>query len=72
MAGYEVVKVGTNADGGVDVDDLRAKADDDVACLMLTNPNTLGIFDAEHRGDRRTSCTTWGPRSTTTAPTSTR
>ncbi len=46
MAGYEVVKVGTNADGGVDVDDLRAKADADVACLMLTNPNTLGIFDA--------------------------
>jgi glycine dehydrogenase subunit 2 len=45
MAGYEVVKVGTNADGGVDIDDLRAKADEDVACLMLTNPNTLGIFD---------------------------
>ena len=45
MAGYEVVKVGTNADGGVDVEDLRAKADDDVACLMLTNPNTLGLFD---------------------------
>ncbi|HEY3188353.1 MAG TPA: aminomethyl-transferring glycine dehydrogenase subunit GcvPB, partial [Solirubrobacteraceae bacterium] len=45
MAGYTVVKIGTNADGGVDVDDLRAKADADVACLMLTNPNTLGIFD---------------------------
>lgn len=45
MAGYETVKVGTNADGGVDLDDLRAKADDTVACLMLTNPNTLGIFD---------------------------
>jgi glycine dehydrogenase subunit 2 len=45
MAGYEVVKVGTNADGGVDLDDLRAKASPDVACLMLTNPNTLGIFD---------------------------
>jgi glycine dehydrogenase subunit 2 len=45
MAGLEVVKVGTNADGGVDLDDLRAKADDQVACLMLTNPNTLGIFD---------------------------
>ena len=45
MAGYEVVKVGTNEDGGVDLDDLRAKADEDVACLMLTNPNTLGIFD---------------------------
>jgi glycine dehydrogenase subunit 2 len=45
MAGYEVVKVGTDADGGVDVDDLRAKADETVACLMLTNPNTLGVFD---------------------------
>jgi glycine dehydrogenase subunit 2 len=45
MAGYDVVKVGTNADGGVDLDDLRAKADEDVACLMLTNPNTLGLFD---------------------------
>ncbi|HEX8104668.1 MAG TPA: aminomethyl-transferring glycine dehydrogenase subunit GcvPB [Solirubrobacteraceae bacterium] len=45
MAGYEVVKVGTNADGGVDIDDLRAKADDQVACLMLTNPSTLGLFD---------------------------
>ena len=45
MAGYEVVKVAPNADGGVDVDDLRAKADEDVACLMLTNPNTLGVFD---------------------------
>jgi glycine dehydrogenase subunit 2 len=46
MAGYTVVKVGTNPDGGVDLDDLRAKADEDVACLMLTNPNTLGLFDA--------------------------
>jgi glycine dehydrogenase subunit 2 len=45
MAGYEVVKVGTAEDGGVDVDDLREKATDDVACLMLTNPNTLGLFD---------------------------
>jgi glycine dehydrogenase subunit 2 len=45
MAGYEVVKVGTADDGGVDFDDLRAKLDDDVACLMLTNPNTLGVFD---------------------------
>jgi glycine dehydrogenase subunit 2 len=45
MAGYEVVKVETAGDGGVDLDDLRAKAGDDVACLMLTNPNTLGLFD---------------------------
>ncbi len=46
MAGFEVVKIATNADGGVDLDDLRVKADSDVACLMLTNPNTLGLFDA--------------------------
>ncbi|MBI5310521.1 MAG: aminomethyl-transferring glycine dehydrogenase subunit GcvPB [Actinobacteria bacterium] len=45
MAGYETVKVATNERGGVDIDDLRAKADDSVACLMLTNPNTLGLFD---------------------------
>jgi glycine dehydrogenase subunit 2 len=46
MAGYEVVKVATNEDGGVDIDDLRSKVDEDVACLMLTNPNTLGVFDS--------------------------
>jgi glycine dehydrogenase subunit 2 len=45
MAGYEVVKVATNEEGGVDLDDLRAKTDERVACLMLTNPNTLGLFD---------------------------
>ena len=45
MAGYEVVKVATNERGGVEMDDLRAKVSEDVACLMLTNPNTLGLFD---------------------------
>src|SRR5437660_9056841 len=45
MAGYEVVKVGTEQRGNVDLEDLRAKAMDDVACLMLTNPSTLGLFE---------------------------
>jgi glycine dehydrogenase subunit 2 len=45
MAGYEVVKVATDERGGVEMDDLRGKVDDQVACLMLTNPNTLGLFD---------------------------
>ncbi|HTU78745.1 MAG TPA: aminomethyl-transferring glycine dehydrogenase subunit GcvPB [Solirubrobacteraceae bacterium] len=45
MAGFELVKLATDADGGIDIEDLRAKADADVACLMLTNPNTLGLFD---------------------------
>jgi glycine dehydrogenase subunit 2 len=46
MAGLEAVTVKSNDEGGVDLDDLRVKADEDVACLMLTNPNTLGLFDA--------------------------
>jgi glycine dehydrogenase subunit 2 len=45
MAGYEAVKVATDERGGIDVEDLRRKAAPDVACLMLTNPNTLGLFD---------------------------
>jgi glycine dehydrogenase subunit 2 len=45
MAGYEVVKVGTDAQGNVDLNDLRTKATTDVACLMLTNPSTLGLFE---------------------------
>jgi glycine dehydrogenase subunit 2 len=45
MAGYELVKLGTDDHGNVDLDDLRAKADEDVACLMLTNPSTLGLFE---------------------------
>jgi glycine cleavage system P protein (glycine dehydrogenase) subunit 2 len=45
MAGYDIVKVATDERGGVEMDDLRAKIDDEVACLMLTNPNTLGLFD---------------------------
>jgi glycine dehydrogenase subunit 2 len=45
MAGLEVIKLATNPDGGIDLDDLRTKADSEVACLMLTNPNTLGVFD---------------------------
>ncbi|MFL5907228.1 MAG: aminomethyl-transferring glycine dehydrogenase subunit GcvPB [Solirubrobacterales bacterium] len=45
MSGYEVVKLATNERGGIELDDLRAKADGETACLMLTNPNTLGLFD---------------------------
>jgi glycine dehydrogenase subunit 2 len=45
MAGYEAVKVGTDEHGNVDLDDLRSKATEDVACLMLTNPSTLGLFE---------------------------
>jgi glycine dehydrogenase subunit 2 len=45
MAGCQVRRLATNSYGGVDLDDLRSKLDTEVACLMLTNPSTLGIFD---------------------------
>src|SRR5437763_859077 len=45
MAGYELVKVATDRLGNVDLDDLRSKATEEVACLMLTNPSTLGLFE---------------------------
>jgi glycine dehydrogenase subunit 2 len=45
MAGYELVKVAADERGNVDLDDLRSKATEDVACLMLTNPSTLGLFE---------------------------
>ena len=45
MAGYTVVNVPSNPQGGVDLEKLRAAVGDDTAGLMLTNPNTLGLFD---------------------------
>ena len=47
LCGYEVVQVLTDAKGHVDVKDLKSKLDDSVACLMMTNPNTLGLFEEE-------------------------
>lgn len=47
LAGYEIVSVRSNADGRTDLDDLRAKLDGEVAALMLTNPNTIGLFEKE-------------------------
>jgi glycine dehydrogenase subunit 2 len=45
MAGFTVVSVPSNEQGGVDLDALRAAVGPDTAGLMLTNPNTLGLFD---------------------------
>jgi glycine dehydrogenase subunit 2 len=45
MAGYKIVEIKSTKDGLVDLDALRAAVGDDTAGLMLTNPNTLGIFD---------------------------
>ena len=45
MAGFAVVSVPSNGQGGVDLDALRAAVGPNTAGLMLTNPNTLGLFD---------------------------
>ena len=45
MCGYKVVQIPSDERGGVDLEALRAALDTDVAALMLTNPNTVGLFD---------------------------
>ncbi|MBQ6341681.1 MAG: aminomethyl-transferring glycine dehydrogenase subunit GcvPB [Anaerolineaceae bacterium] len=45
MAGFKVVNIPSGPDGGVDLDALRNAVGKDTAGLMLTNPNTLGLFD---------------------------
>lgn len=45
MAGFDVVNIPSRDDGCVDLDKLREAVGDDTAGLMLTNPNTVGLFD---------------------------
>jgi glycine dehydrogenase subunit 2 len=47
LAGYQAVHVPSDARGLVDVGALEKLVDEDVAGLMLTNPNTLGLFEEE-------------------------
>jgi len=47
LGGYEVITVKSDARGCVDVDSLRDVLDTDVAGMMLTNPNTLGLFEED-------------------------
>jgi glycine dehydrogenase subunit 2 len=46
LAGFHAVTVKSNAAGLVDLDDLQAKLDDRSAVFMITNPNTLGLFES--------------------------
>ncbi|MEW5818971.1 MAG: aminomethyl-transferring glycine dehydrogenase subunit GcvPB [Cyanobacteriota bacterium] len=45
MCGYEILEVKSNDKGQVDIEKLEELVDDKVAAIMLTNPNTLGIFE---------------------------
>ena len=45
MAGFEIVQVKSNEKGQVDIEALKELLNEDVAAIMMTNPNTLGIFE---------------------------
>lgn len=45
MCGFECVEIKSNEKGQVDVEALKAVLDKDVAAIMMTNPNTLGLFE---------------------------
>jgi len=47
MAGYQAVEIPSDASGNVDLEALRAACGDDVAGLMITNPNTAGLFEEQ-------------------------
>ena len=47
VCGLEVVVVKSKADGTIDTDELAALLDDTIAGIMMTNPNTLGLFEKE-------------------------
>ncbi|MGN0190852.1 MAG: aminomethyl-transferring glycine dehydrogenase subunit GcvPB, partial [Candidatus Cryptobacteroides sp.] len=49
VCGFEVVQVKSGPDGRVDVEDLRPLLDETVAGMMMTNPNTLGLFESSIR-----------------------
>lgn len=45
MVGYNLIEIKSQADGGVDVEALKAAVNENTAGLMLTNPSTLGLFE---------------------------
>ena len=47
MAGFDVIEIPSNNEGTVDLEALRKSLSDKTAALMLTNPNTLGIFESD-------------------------
>ena len=45
MVGCEIINIPSDKDGNVDIEELKKAVGDDTAALMLTNPNTLGLFE---------------------------
>lgn len=46
VAGFDVVEIKSDSNGTVDIEALKAALNDEIAGLMLTNPNTLGLFES--------------------------
>lgn len=47
ISGYQAIQIRSNPQGLIDLEELKAHLDEDVAALMLTNPNTLGLFESQ-------------------------
>jgi len=47
IAGFQTVSIKSNGKGLVDMEDLKAKLNDETAVFMITNPNTIGLFDTQ-------------------------
>lgn len=45
MAGFDIIEIKSNEKGQVDIESLKSVLNEDVAAIMMTNPNTLGIFE---------------------------
>ncbi|KAL0248024.1 hypothetical protein GEMRC1_003263 [Eukaryota sp. GEM-RC1] len=49
QVGYKVVTVKSLADGSIDMNDLKSKLNEEVACIMITNPSTIGLFETNFK-----------------------
>ncbi|MBI2653139.1 aminomethyl-transferring glycine dehydrogenase subunit GcvPB [Candidatus Woesearchaeota archaeon] len=47
LCGFECTEIKSDDEGEIDIDDLKSKLNDDVAAIMITNPNTLGLFETK-------------------------
>jgi glycine dehydrogenase subunit 2 len=45
LAGYDAVEIVSDSEGRIDLDELRKVVDEETAAIMITNPNTLGVFE---------------------------
>ncbi len=69
MSGLQVVQIPSDARGNIDLDALKTTCDETVVGLMLTNPNTLGLFDEHVAEGHQTWSTNAAGWSTATGPT---